>query len=47
MAADFGLSGYDKAQLEEMFGMLRGLRVGAGDFTDRAVTARSPDAPAS
>ena len=32
MAADFGLGGYDKAQLEEMFGMLRGLRVTAGDF---------------
>ena len=47
MAADFGLGGYDKAQLEEMFDMLRGLRVTAGDFTERAVTARSPGAPAS
>ena len=34
MAAEFGLGGYDKAQLEEMFDMLRGLRVTAGDFTD-------------
>ena len=32
MAADFALGGYDKAQLEEMFAMLRGLRVSAGDF---------------
>jgi DNA-binding MarR family transcriptional regulator len=34
MAADFGLAGYDDAQLEQMFAMLRGLRVTAGDFTD-------------
>ena len=32
MAADFALGGYDKGQLEEMFAMLRGLRVNAGDF---------------
>jgi DNA-binding MarR family transcriptional regulator len=32
MAADFGLGGYDQVQLEEMFAMLRGLRVSAGDF---------------
>jgi DNA-binding MarR family transcriptional regulator len=32
MAADFALGGYDKGQLEEMFAMLRGLRVTAGDF---------------
>jgi hypothetical protein len=35
MAADFGLGGYDKAQLEGMFDMLRGLRVTAGDFRER------------
>jgi DNA-binding MarR family transcriptional regulator len=34
MAADFCLGGYDAAQLEEMFCMLRGLRVTAGDFTE-------------
>jgi len=34
MAADFCLRGYDDRQLEEMFGLLRGLRVEAGDFTD-------------
>jgi DNA-binding MarR family transcriptional regulator len=32
MAADFALGDYDKDQLEEMFAMLRGLRVSAGDF---------------
>jgi DNA-binding MarR family transcriptional regulator len=32
MAADFALGGYDKGQLAEMFAMLRGLRVSAGDF---------------
>ena len=34
MAADFGLGGYDSGQLEDMFGLLRGLRVTAGDFSD-------------
>jgi len=34
MAADFGLGDYDKDQLEQMFGMLRGLRVSAGDFKE-------------
>jgi DNA-binding MarR family transcriptional regulator len=34
MAAEFGLAGYDEAQLEELFRMLRGLRVSAGDFSD-------------
>jgi DNA-binding MarR family transcriptional regulator len=32
MAAQFCLGGYDERQLEEMFAMLRGLRVSAGDF---------------
>jgi DNA-binding MarR family transcriptional regulator len=35
MAADFCLSGYDEGQLEQMFGMLRALRVRAGDFKER------------
>ena len=35
MAAGFGMGSYDQAQLKEMFGMLRRLRVDAGDFTDR------------
>jgi DNA-binding MarR family transcriptional regulator len=34
MKAEFGMTGYDGAQLDELFGMLRGLRVAAGDFTD-------------
>jgi DNA-binding MarR family transcriptional regulator len=34
MAADFGMGGYDEEQLKEMFGMLRGLRVMAGDFRE-------------
>jgi DNA-binding MarR family transcriptional regulator len=39
MAADFGMSGYDAVQLEQISASLRGLRVAAGDFAD--------DAPAS
>ena len=35
MAADFGLGGYDKASSRRCSRMLRGLRVTAGDFTDR------------
>ncbi|WP_225878741.1 MarR family winged helix-turn-helix transcriptional regulator [Spongiactinospora rosea] len=32
MAADFGLSMYDEAELQEMFAALRTLRVATGDF---------------
>ncbi|HEY5985804.1 MAG TPA: MarR family transcriptional regulator [Streptosporangiaceae bacterium] len=32
MAARFGMGGYDTADLGELFGLLRGLRVAAGDF---------------
>jgi DNA-binding MarR family transcriptional regulator len=32
MAADFGLGGYDKDQLAEIFDLLRALRLTAGDF---------------
>ena len=32
MAADFGLGGYSEAELAEMFGLLRGLRLTARDF---------------
>jgi DNA-binding MarR family transcriptional regulator len=35
MAAEFGMGGYDEGQLAEMFGMLRRLRVAAGDFRER------------
>lgn len=34
MTAEFGMSGYEPSQLEEIFGLLRGLRVAAGDFKD-------------
>jgi DNA-binding MarR family transcriptional regulator len=33
MSAEFGLGGYDDAQLDELFVLLRSLRVAAGDFT--------------
>ena len=33
MRAEFGLAGFDPAQREQLFGLLRGLRVAAGDFT--------------
>ena len=33
MSAQFGLGGYDDSQLDELFGLLRSLRVAAGDFT--------------
>lgn len=32
MSAEFGMAGYDAGQLEDLFGLLRGLRVAAGDF---------------
>jgi DNA-binding MarR family transcriptional regulator len=32
MAAEFGMGGYTEEQLGDMFGLLRGLRVTAGDF---------------
>jgi DNA-binding MarR family transcriptional regulator len=34
MAAEFGMGGYTEDQLRDMFGLLRGLRVTAGDFKD-------------
>jgi DNA-binding MarR family transcriptional regulator len=41
MAAEFGMGGYDAAELEQISAILRGLRVAAGDFADAA-----PDGPA-
>jgi hypothetical protein len=32
MGAEFGLAGFGPAQREELFTLLRGLRVAAGDF---------------
>ncbi len=34
MSAGFGLRGYDDEQLDDLFGLLRSLRVNAGDFTE-------------
>ncbi|HSR83930.1 MAG TPA: MarR family transcriptional regulator [Streptosporangiaceae bacterium] len=34
MAAEFGMGGYSSEQLQDMFGLLRDLRVTAGDFKD-------------
>jgi DNA-binding MarR family transcriptional regulator len=34
MQAEFGMGGYGKDELEDLFGLLRGLRVTAGDFKD-------------
>jgi len=34
MAAEFGLAGYDDSDLDDLFGLLRSLRVNAGDFTE-------------
>jgi DNA-binding MarR family transcriptional regulator len=34
MAAEFGMGGYGPDQLEELFGILRSLRVTAGDFRE-------------
>jgi DNA-binding MarR family transcriptional regulator len=39
MKTDFGLAGFDPAQREQLFGLLRGLRVAAGDFTGAAAPA--------
>ena len=33
MAAEFGLAGYADSELDDLFGLLRSLRVHAGDFT--------------
>src|SRR5580704_165905 len=34
MKAEFGMSGYGEVQLQDLFGLLRELRVTAGDFTE-------------
>jgi DNA-binding MarR family transcriptional regulator len=34
MSAEFGMGGYRDGELEQLFGLLRGLRVAAGDFKD-------------
>ncbi len=44
MAAEFGVGGYDAAQLEEISGLLRGLRVAAGDFSETGPAADGSEA---
>jgi len=44
MAAKFGVGGYGTGQLDEIFGLLRGLRVSAGDFTDAGSAGDFTDA---
>ncbi len=39
MAAEFGVGGYDAGQLDEIFGLLRGLRLAAGDFSETGPAA--------
>ncbi len=47
MAADFGLGGYDKDQLGEIFDLLRGLRLTARDFLPEAPEAAEAPADAA
>jgi DNA-binding MarR family transcriptional regulator len=47
MAADFGMAGYDPADLDRISAILRGLRVAAGDFADdRPAAPRADESPA-
>ena len=45
MAADFGMSGYDAGELEDISAILRGLRVAAGDFADDEPAAPGGNEP--
>jgi DNA-binding MarR family transcriptional regulator len=47
MAAEFGVGGYDTAQLDDIFGLLRGLRVAAGDFAETEPAAPVQPEPAA
>ena len=49
MAARFGMAGYDPPELADMFTLLRGLRVAAGDFRPEpgATGVSAPATPAS
>jgi len=49
MAARFGMAGYDPVELTEIFTLLRGLRVAAGDFRPEpgAAAVSAPGTPAS
>jgi len=47
MSAEFGLTGYTNAEQGQVFELLRGLRLAAGDFTDPApgTAAKTSSAP--
>jgi DNA-binding MarR family transcriptional regulator len=45
MAAEFGLSGYTEAELGQVFELLRGLRLSAGDFADPASSDPASSGP--
>ena len=45
MAARFGMADYDVAELDEIFSLLRGLRVTAGDFRPEPVTPAGEGTP--
>ena len=47
MAARFGMADYDDLELSEMFRLLRGLRVTAGDFRPQPVTPAGEETPAA
>ena len=49
MAAGFGMAGYGPVELAEIFTLLRGLRVGAGDFSPEpgAAAVSAPGTPPS
>ena len=43
MAARFGMGGYGSGELDEVFTLLRGLRLAAGDFVPEQARGRDPD----
>lgn len=45
MAAEFGLSGYTEAELAQVFELLRGLRLRAGDFAASDPASPGPASP--
>jgi DNA-binding MarR family transcriptional regulator len=47
MAARFGMGGYESIELGEIFSLLRGLRVAAGDFRPEPVTLAGEGAAAA
>jgi hypothetical protein len=46
MAARFGMGGFDAGELGQLFALLRGLRLAAGDFVAGEGAGGMPQAPA-